>query len=401
MSLFKPTYTKLNKRTGKRVTRRSKKWYVKYKDENGLWQRRPAYTDRAASEELDRQLRTRYERMRAGLPVRAFEQESRPLHSHVQEYFRYLLDKGNTAKHAGQTKTRIAAVLNACQATVPAELTSSGVARVLADLRIAGAFGQRTSNYYLTAVKGFCRWLVDDGRIQLDPLAGLKSIRVIQSGRQRRALSDDDFARLLAATGRGVDRRGLDGRSRRLLYLTAAYTGLRAGELASLTAGSFDLAGSIPTVTVAAGYSKRRRRDTVPIPGFVAAELRDWLAAVLPTKVCWPGTWSRRAADMIGEDLEAAGIAAEAAGAVFDFHALRHQYGSLLAAAGVRPKAAQELMRHSTVNLTMNIYSHVPLADLAGTVNQLPAPPSARKKATGTSGGTSSAKSRRRPDDVT
>jgi len=43
-----------------------------------------------------------------------------------------------------------------------------------------------------------------------------------------------------------------------MLYLLAAWTGFRRAELASLTKKSFDLQAAIPTVTVGAGYSKRR-----------------------------------------------------------------------------------------------------------------------------------------------
>lgn len=50
-------------------------------------------------------------------------------------------------------------------------------------------------------------------------------------------------------------------------------------------------------------------------------------------------------------------------------------FGTNLARAGVPPKVAQELMRHSDVKLTLNTYSHVGLHDLAGAVEQLPALP--------------------------
>ncbi len=55
------------------------------------------------------------------------------------------------------------------------------------------------------------------------------------------------------------------GPERALLYRVAAETGLRAGELRSLTARSFALAGDAPTVTVAAAYSKNRREAVLPL----------------------------------------------------------------------------------------------------------------------------------------
>lgn len=42
----------------------------------------------------------------------------------------------------------------------------------------------------------------------------------------------------------------------------------------------------------------------------------------------------------------------------FDFHALRGETGTLLAASGVHPKVARSIMRHSDINLTMSLYTH-------------------------------------------
>jgi integrase len=41
------------------------------------------------------------------------------------------------------------------------------------------------------------------------------------------------------------------------------------------------------------------------------------------------------------------------------FHDLRHTCGSLLAAQGVHPRVAMEILGHSQISLTMNVYTHV------------------------------------------
>lgn len=61
----------------------------------------------------------------------------------------------------------------------------------------------------------------------------------------------------------------------------------------------------------------------------------------------------------------------ESAGHVLDFHSLRHTFGTNLAKAGVAPKMAVELVRHSDINLTMGTYSHVVLYDLDEAVQSL------------------------------
>jgi len=59
-------------------------------------------------------------------------------------------------------------------------------------------------------------------------------------------------------------------------------------------------------------------------------------------------------------------------GRVADFHAFRHTFISNLVAAGVHPKTAQMLARHSTITLTMDRYTHVATAALSSAVNLLP-----------------------------
>ncbi len=74
-------------------------------------------------------------------------------------------------------------------------------------------------------------------------------------------------------------------------------------------------------------------------------------------------------------------------GRVFDFHAFRHQFASNLAAAGVHPKTSQELLRHSSIELTMGIYTHSFRPNVAAAIESLPdssAPGREAAAATGT-----------------
>jgi site-specific recombinase XerD len=58
-----------------------------------------------------------------------------------------------------------------------------------------------------------------------------------------------------------------------------------------------------------------------------------------------------------------------------DFHANRHTFISNLAKSGVSPKVAQTMARHSDINLTMNVYSHVKMEDQEAAIAVLPPPP--------------------------
>jgi hypothetical protein len=81
-------------------------------------------------------------------------------------------------------------------------------------------------------------------------------------------------------------------------------------------------------------------------------------------------------------------------GRTVDVHALRHTFGTLLSKGGVAPKTAQAAKRHSTIDLTMNVYTGPRLLDVAGAVEALPSLPLAggttrekiTAKATGTDG---------------
>jgi integrase len=225
------------------------------------------------------------------------------------------------------------------------------------------------------------RWLSSGKRRRLpdDPLAELHPQNAEADRRhRRRALREDAFARFVEAAAAGTPFRGLAGPDRLVLYTLAANTGFRAGELASLTPESFDLDASPPTVTVAAAYSKHRREDVQPLRPDVAAMMRKYAAGRPRRLPLWPGTWHERAAEMLQRDLAAAGVPYRDAGRCFDFHALRGQFISQLAARGVHPKVAQTLPRHSTITLTMDFFTHLNVFDVAGGLDRLPALPAAR-----------------------
>ena len=81
------------------------------------------------------------------------------------------------------------------------------------------------------------------------------------------------------------------------------------------------------------------------------------------------------------------GIPYRVDGKVADFHALRHTCGTWLAAAGTHPKVIQRVIRHSTITLTMDGYTHLFKGDEAAAVATLPdlsSPDAASTSATGT-----------------
>ena len=77
---------------------------------------------------------------------------------------------------------------------------------------------------------------------------------------------------------------------------------------------------------------------------------------------------------MIRPDLRRAGIPyVDDHGRFADFHALRHIYITNLAKTKAHPSVAQRLARHSTITLTMDVYTSLDVDDLRSAVDSLPA----------------------------
>jgi hypothetical protein len=76
---------------------------------------------------------------------------------------------------------------------------------------------------------------------------------------------------------------------------------------------------------------------------------------------------------MLQHDLKVAGIPyVDDNGLYADFHALRHTFITNMVKAGIAPKAAQSLARHSTIDLTMNVYTTLTVHDQASALASLP-----------------------------
>jgi len=180
--------------------------------------------------------------------------------------------------------------LDGCHFRRIADLSATAVVDYLAGLRAGDAgFATETSNHYLRAIKAFSTWLQKDGRSNQDPLRFLSRLNPeADRRRKRRSLTAPAFAALVQAA-RSSPRVicGLTGTDRAMLYLVAAYTGWRAGELASLTPGSFDPGGE--SVTTEAGYSKHRRKDELPLHPDVSRQVQAWIGDKAQDAPLWPG----------------------------------------------------------------------------------------------------------------
>jgi integrase len=255
----------------------------------------------------------------------------------------------------------------------------------------------KTSNLYLDAVKQFAAWLVQDRRTAESPLDHLAGGNVkLDRRHDRQTLTAEQLRSIVqAARESGQAFRGLTGPDRALLYTAACATGFRAEELSSLYPVAFDFDAEPPTVTLAAEHAKNGRTAVQPLPPDVVEAMRGYLAARPSNQPLWPGTWFKKAADMLRIDLDDAGIPYVVEGPdgprYADFHALRHSFIGLLDKSGATLKEAMQLARHSDPKLTMAVYGRAQLHDLGRAIRRLPnltdGPQKQELAATGTTGG--------------
>jgi len=303
---------------------------------------------------------------------------------HVFDWLAHLKDKGDCARHIRQETAKMISVVRGCRWTFPGDMQASDLISWL-DVQInpqGDPISIRTRNDIGGSVKAFGTWMVRERRMQESPFSHLSRKNVkLDRRRIRRPLTDDELIRLVAAAERGPVYQRIDGPTRATVYLLASETGLRSLEIRSLTRVSFDLNTDTPSVTVLAAYSKNRREDTLPLRPRLAARLRIALAHHRPEDPAFPLPGERDIAEMLRFDLVATADPAkglkpvpyiDADGKVADFHSLRHTFVTNLAKSGVHPKVAQELARHSDINITLGTYTHIELEKRAEAVRRLP-----------------------------
>jgi integrase len=294
-----------------------------------------------------------------------------PLSEHLEDFKRSLLTKGNTTGYVKTVISRTRRIVLGCDFRSWTDISASQVEQYLSSLRKDGkGISAQTFNFYLQAIKQFCKWMVDDRRAGESPVKHLRGLNVRTDRRHdRRALDPGEIRRLLKATRAAPKRFGMTGHERALLYRLTIETGLRRNELKSLTASSFDFENY--TVTVEAGYAKNRQQSKLPLRKDTAAELISFLENKMPNAKAFKVPY--KTAAMLRVDLAGVKIPyVDDSGRYVDFHSLRHSTGSLLAAAGVHPKVIQSIMRHSDINLTMSRYTHVFRGQESEAVAKLP-----------------------------
>jgi integrase/recombinase XerD len=233
----------------------------------------------------------------------------------------------------------------------------AAINRYLAHLHAREGGFKPTSQWRLhSTLRRFYRWLLDQGRIHVDPLLNVERPRVAE--RFPKTLSEKQVEALLAAPDVNTPR-GL--RDRALLEVVYA-TGLRVSELIGLKMFELSLTDGLVRV-----FGKGSKERLVPLGEVAVDWLKRWIeegrpellkgrnsdyvfvtarkSAVMTRQMAWT---------LIKNHAVAAGIPRER----ISPHVMRHAFATHLLNHGADLRVVQMLLGHADISTTQ-VYTHV------------------------------------------
>jgi len=243
-----------------------------------------------------------------------------------------------------------------------ADIDGSTIADLVVTLGDDGVAAKRLSNV-LVPLRACLSWHHRIGTFERNPAGWFDA--AAPAADERRILSIDEVERLVAATPAPY----------RAFVATAAWTGMRLGELRALTWDDVDLASRLITVDKTR-YRQRVQRSTkngesrtVPIPPHLASELAAWRAACPrhPEYLVFCGP---RGTPLDGDDFRRRVFAPALARAGLDpatrIHDLRHTSASLYLASGATVREVMEIHGWKRMETALRyLHTTAPLTDAA------------------------------------
>src|SRR5205823_2557972 len=221
----------------------------------------------------------------------------------------------------------------------------------------------KTLNDYLAAVGAFFSWLERAEQVERNPLKNVGKVEARgNERRKRRAFTMDELGRVIGESD-----------IYRLALLTAYYTGLRRNELKQVEWGDIQQGAEGIFIVVRASTTKNHKSQRQYMPGWFFVELLKSKPqhAAGNMRVFGPGTipsmWKFK------QVLARAGVSyKDDQGRQADFHALRRSLNTHLAQRAVDPQTRKEMMRHSELRLTLDVYTDKGMLPMAEAVEKLP-----------------------------
>lgn len=338
----------------------TKKWYVRLRLPNGRVQDYPGYESKSATKLYEAQL---LKRIASNEPVSSLQ-----VRTVGEAVDLYLKSRPYLAPRSIVTYRYVFGLLDR---NLPiTKLAPQQVLRVFQSRDLSPVTQRRN----LSILSSLVNFLMKKGIMSSNPFKDVLPEFKLTPLYRKAPLTLDELERLIEATSQGPVRSGLSGHVRAALYLLCATSGLRRSEAFFLKQTDVDLEKGI--LIVPASLSKNRKQASIPLPERTISFLKKivTLPEAESSRPYFPWKTSVRNTSsgiykIFLKDLEAAGIAREKPQGRVCFHSLRLTYAYFLAVKGGLPiVVAQRLMRHSTPQLTSNIYINLGLNELTDAV---------------------------------
>ena len=405
MTVLKISVFKINKIRvvdGKKVKVPSKRYYGKFKDSNGVWQRVCLFTDKASSVfELEKRARQAQQVQSGMIEADTSNGLETPLDEHLEAYAKEVKERSqkSASTWCDEKRIKIKKILHQAGVFMPKDVTKDKIKDALGKLAKKNEWSKRTWNQYLIAIKGFFSWMVLENRLPFNPVLALKAqaVKDADCRRLRRTFTQAEAGALVQYLYASKDQRKVVNppKIRALLYALAFQTGLRAKELMSLTPSNFDLENA--ELAIHGRETKNGVSEIIPLPPGLVAMAGTILAEKKNPTNLFKGVYFRgQAGKRLKLDMEHARLhyiesaptqaertAREqsdflqwenARGEYLDFHSFRSSFITKLVEGGATIKQVQLLARHKDAETTLKHYIKIKdRSELAGVVLDMPA----------------------------
>lgn len=242
------------------------------------------------------------------------------------------------------------------------EVSAQDIQAFLADLGKQG-FSRRSVQMHRDILNMIFNDAIIESGLRFNPCVAVSVPRNLPT--KKRELPKDDAIEAVKAGG---------GAPFGLFALVCLYSGLRRGEALALRYEDIDRAAGVIRVTKSVEFigNNPHLKQPKTAAGMRTVPLLEPLADVLPdkksglvfpredgellTKIQYRKRWAKYC-EAIGHEITA--------------HQLRHGYATILYEAGVQDKDAQELLGHSSISVTRDVYTHIRQSQKEATAKRL------------------------------
>ena len=299
---------------------------------------------------------------------------------HLAEWKNSKLTDGASVGHIDDTMRLVRAVADYGKWQTLSDMVDTDLEAYAAKLKEIGR-SARTIQKLVTALKQFGKWCSDNDRLLKNPFAKVGKPNPETDRRlTRRMVLPTEWPWLIKVLPTAPFQNGLSGNERAILYRVAIETGLRVQELIAMNRGKLHLAAKPPFVLCKAAGTKNRKDAQQFISVQLASDLKTLVKSRSATDSVFPferthssgvlrddmalarALWldaSKDKKERANRESTSFLAATNDAGETITLHSLRHTCGAWAALANAPVKSIQTIMRHSTVQLTIDTYGHL------------------------------------------